>query len=114
MITLHDVLIGIYQHHWPEPLVSSDCPRTPLARRRQVGVFLLVYFAFYFGVRLALHWNAHFYVEFYKQTFLCSVTIFMTGIGLVFDRPILAQAFCVAVGFDQLLWYVDLTCYVLL
>lgn len=86
-----------------------------LGRRRFfVARFLAIYFLAYFCIRLALRWREKpykFYSEFYGQTFLCSVTIFNSALGFHCNRPIIAQAFCVAVGIDQLLWYFDIAGY---
>ncbi len=82
---------------------------------KSVGAFFGVYFLLFFSCRLVLRWHQHdFYIEFYKQTFLCSVTTFHAAIGLYTGRLILAQAFCVAVGVDQILWYIDLGGYLFL
>lgn len=111
MVSCHDRLLRLYGISLTEPRNDRCLFTTNMERHRRVGAFLLCYFAVYFTTRLAIQWKGNFYIEFYKQTFLCSVTIFMAGVGLISGRPILAQAFCVAVGFDQLLWYVDLACY---
>jgi hypothetical protein len=49
----------------------------------------------------------------YEMTWLCNVTLVMGPIGLYWNRPIIASAHCIAVGIDQLLWYVDLLGYAL-
>lgn len=90
-----------------ECVVSSDMIR----RRQIVGRFLAIYFSLYFCVRLALQRKSKpylFYAEFYQQTFMCSVTVANSAFGFYCNRPIVAQAFCVAVGIDQLLWYFDI------
>ena len=72
-----------------------------------VGAFLALYFLSYFLIRLALKWKSRpykFYSEFYEQTFMCSVTIFNSALGFYWNRPIVSQAFCIAVGLDQFLW----------
>ena len=51
------------------------------------------------------------YVVFYEFQFLCNVTLVVSPIALSTSRPTVATAFCVAVGIDQLLWYVDLLGY---
>lgn len=117
-VSTHDWMIARtqpqQQQQQSEGFSATGC--TPPVHRQWVGFFLGVYFVLFFCCRLALHWNHHdqqqqgdFYIEFYKQTFLCSVTIFHTALGLYTNRPILAESFCVAVGIDQILWYVDLT-----
>lgn len=44
----------------------------------------------------------------YEYTWLCNVTLVLGAIALFQNRPIVATAHCVAVGMDQLMWYVDL------
>ena len=53
------------------------------------------------------------YVVFYEFQFLCNVTLIISSLSLWTNRPIVATGFCVAVGIDQLLWYVDLLGYFL-
>lgn len=45
----------------------------------------------------------------YEFTWLCNVTLVLGACALLVGRPIVATAHCVAVGIDQLMWYVDLT-----
>jgi hypothetical protein len=104
----HDVLVdavspnlGNFDHK--ECVVSSEMIR----RRQSVGRFLALYFSLYFCVRLALKWKSKphlFYCEFYQQTFMCSLTIANSALSFYCNRPIISQAFCLAVGLDQLLW----------
>ena len=44
----------------------------------------------------------------YEYTWLCNVTLLLGAAAFFFNRPIVATAHCVAVGIDQLMWYVDL------
>lgn len=44
----------------------------------------------------------------YENTWLCNTTLAVGALALWFQRPIIAAAFCVTVGIDQLLWYVDI------
>jgi hypothetical protein len=88
-----------------ECVVSSEMIR----RRKCVGIFLAFYFFLYFCVRLTLKLKSKphlFYCEFYQQTFMCSVTIANSALSFYCNRPIISQAFCLAVGLDQILWYV--------
>ena len=111
-VLVHDWMVDLYKTSY----LSDDdgsCLLFPL-HRRNVGQFLALYFICYQSWRLALVRNeppAALYCEFYRQTFLCSVTIFNAAVGLYSNRPIIATSFCVAVGIDQLLWYVDLIVY---
>ena len=111
-VLVHDWIVFTRQTSNPTTLTSCIIP--PI--RKSIGVFFGLYFVIFFTTRLALRWkqNDHFYVEFYRQTFLCSVTIVHVALGLYTGRIILAQSFCVAVGIDQILWYVDLVGYLIL
>ena len=106
-------------------------------RQRTVAKFLTLYIACYFGFRLKIHHQQQqqlqqqqqqqqqqhdqeastsfvaWTVEFYRQTFLCSGTLVLSCVGFWTGRPIIASAHIVAVGIDQLLWYVDLLGYFL-
>jgi hypothetical protein len=92
---------------------NSECPVNLKAlqqRQKLVAVFLSSYFCLYFSCRLILQWRNNkslLFVECYRQTFLCSVTIFNAALGFYIGRPVIAEAFCIAVGIDQLLWYVS-------
>lgn len=44
----------------------------------------------------------------YEYTWLCNVTLLLGAAALWTNRPLMATAHCVAVGIDQLMWYVDL------
>lgn len=47
----------------------------------------------------------------YEYCWLCNVSLWLGAWALRTGRPVLASALCVAVGIDQLLWYVDLAGY---
>jgi hypothetical protein len=49
----------------------------------------------------------------YEYCWLCNVTLWMSAYALLTDRPVLASAYCIVVGIDQLLWYVDLGVFVI-
>ena len=105
-------LVTISTHDWLLARDNTACVSN--AKQQTVGVFFGIYFLLFFACRLALRWHHQdFFVEFYKQTFLCSVTIFHAALGLYTGRSLLAQSFCVAVGIDQILWYVDLGGYLI-
>lgn len=97
----------------------SKCQVAPeLLQQRQlsVAIFLACYYCLFFSWRLVLQWKKDAFLvfaEFYRQTFLCSVTIFHAALGFYTGRPLIAEALCIAVGIDQLLWYVDLGAYIL-
>jgi hypothetical protein len=47
----------------------------------------------------------------YETTWLCNVTLVMGPLGLYWNRPVIASAYCISIGIDQLLWYIDLFWY---
>ena len=108
MMIVHDALVDAVSRNF-ENNDENECTVSPeMIRRRQiVACFLAIYFSLYFCVRLALRWKDNpylFYSEFYQQTFMCSVTIANCSLSFSYNRPIIAQSFCIAVGIDQLLW----------
>lgn len=44
----------------------------------------------------------------YENAWLCNVTLWLSALALLTNRPLICIACCVTVGIDQLLWYVDL------
>lgn len=87
----------------------ESCPTLPhvAGRQRAVSSFLAAYIVLYLALRLALALRAapsRLYCEFYRQTFLCSGTIANAALAFASGRTAIAQAFCLAVGIDQLLW----------
>ncbi len=49
----------------------------------------------------------------YEGTWLCTSTLYMATVGLCTDRYIMVLSYVVTVSIDQVLWYVDLTGWVL-
>lgn len=104
----HDALVDAASQRMGNNFSKECSSSSEMMKRRQiVGLFLAIYFWIYFCVRLTLQRKSKaylFYCEFYQQTFMCSVTIINSALSFLFNRPIVSQAFCVAVGIDQLLW----------
>jgi hypothetical protein len=104
----HDYLLQLYN-------VSSDqCnfEQEYSHRARRVAIFCFVY-----SIWLLL-WRLYFFKPavyrasvIYEFCWLCNVSLIVGGLGLYLNKPIIAQAYCVTVGIDQLLWYVDLSWY---
>jgi hypothetical protein len=44
----------------------------------------------------------------YEGTWLCNTTLVIGSLALWYRRPLITTAFCLTVGIDQLLWYVDI------
>jgi hypothetical protein len=109
MIIVHDAMISSWKNSNND---IPECTNTDLGQRQKiVAISLAVYFCLFFGCRLVLQQQERktspspLFVEFYRQTFLCSVTIFCSSVAFFTGRPLIAEAFCIAVGIDQLLWY---------
>jgi hypothetical protein len=107
MIAFHDAIISFWTNTNNENVLY--CKNIDLRQRQKsVAVSLAVYFCLFFAWRLVLQQKQQIsllFVEFYRQTFLCSVTIFCSSLAFHTGRPLIAEAFCIAVGIDQLLWY---------
>ena len=103
----HDILVDAAAQYLPNTREECSVSSEMIRRRQIVGPFLALYFWLYFCVRLWLKWNSKsefLYAVFYEQTFMCSVTIAGSAISFCCNRPLVSQAFCIAVGIDQLLW----------
>jgi hypothetical protein len=99
-IAVHDWLVG----------ETADCNITIPLRRLYTARGLAAYVVWLLAYRLSL--SPHpFHIIVYEFTWLCNVTLCMSAFGLYTGRPLIASAYCVTVGIDQLLWYVDLLAY---
>jgi hypothetical protein len=83
-------------------------------RRRSVVLWLCFYSSW------LLLWRHFTYQPFpyrncvwYEYCWLCNVSLNLGALALWTNRPTIAAGLCVAVGLDQLLWYVDLAVYAL-
>jgi hypothetical protein len=78
-------------------------------RRTTVAYFLALYAAW------LLVWRVWFCTPrttvLYEKCWMCNVTLAMGAVALFTGRPVVAAAHCVAVGTDQVLWYVDCAAY---
>jgi hypothetical protein len=113
-----DVNINVNENDNDNDSEKNNCIEySIMIKRRQqyIACFLALYFCICLCVRLALQWKntkqtkqsyCKLYCEFYRMTFLCNVTIINVSISFLYNRPIIAQSFCLAVGIDQFLWYV--------
>lgn len=105
----------LYMHDWLLATFSSatDVCNSPSpeiqGRRRSIVQFVRLYSIW------ILLWRLYFVPPrsaiLYEYCWLCTMAVNMGWIGLWANRPIVAAAYCVTVGIDQLLWYVDLTIY---
>jgi hypothetical protein len=97
---------------WQQHSASSSISSIHVWERRiWIAVWLICYTCAIFLRRLLVQPADNTVV--YQYCWLCNVTLFQGALAFVTNRPIIAMAYCVTVGIDQLLWYVDLTGYVL-
>mmetsp|Transcript_4667 Transcript_4667/g.6065 ORF Transcript_4667/g.6065 Transcript_4667/m.6065 type:complete len:339 (-) Transcript_4667:37-1053(-) len=85
------------------------------SKQIQIANFMFIYFVILLGYRIATN-NSNRKVQktiLYENTWLCNTTLFMGALGLWTDRHVVVLSHVVAVSIDQVLWYVDLTGWVL-
>lgn len=128
ILPAHDGLVEYYNFHKDGDatkmgdagsiLSASSCTvdSTLQTLRDVTAVFLAAYAAFVIVWRVFFrqepgHKSGPVWYMLYDYCWLCNVSLWMGGWALHTGRPILAQALCVAVGIDQLSWYVDLIGY---
>ena len=109
----HDLLL----RHFLPPTSSQllcQADESSIKRRYQAALWVLPYSLWLLVWRLMIH-NPAIYRNcvLYEYTWLCNVTLNLGAAGLLFRRPIIASAYCVSVGIDQLTWYIDLSVYLL-
>lgn len=103
----HDFLVSrIYQDD-----MASCYPDTSshLRERRLVVTTFLCFYATWLLLWRLFILEQHRQAVLYEYCFLCNVTLVLSAAALASNRPLIAGAYCVTVGIDQLLWYVDLT-----
>jgi hypothetical protein len=83
------------------------------ARRYRIAVLWLLPYSLWLLVwRLMIHDPPVYrHCVLYEYCWLCNATLNIGAAGLLTNRPIIASAYCVTVGIDQLLWYIDLSVY---
>ena len=111
--TAHDWMVAKYYQHSDKNehhrcvLYHANDPKVP--------AFLWLYSLWLLVWRLLHHQPRRLAnCVWYEFTWLCNVTLIASAIALQTHRPILAAAYCVTVGIDQLIWYVDIVTYLLL
>ena len=84
-------------------------------KQTKIAVFTFIYFCSLISYRLILHRDNKIIQKgiVYEGTWLCNSTLYMATVGLCSDRHILVLSYVVTVSIDQVLWYVDLTGWVL-
>lgn len=100
----HDWLLLLYKDDGTAPSNCTD----ESAQHVTLASFFFVYAAW------LLFWRLWLFREpciLYEYCWLCNVTLCLSPAALLLKKPIIAQACCVTVGIDQLLWYADLAAY---
>lgn len=98
--------LSLQAHDW---LIVNE---NSMESDQRIACFLLAYSVWFLSWRLSYTKKGRWSVL-YSFTFLCNVTLVMSGVAHWLNRPILAQAYCLSVAIDQLLWYVDICGYLL-
>jgi hypothetical protein len=93
---VHDLLIN----------QSTDCRSSPSQKR--CALVMGCYAALQTLARVVHMPPVYRQCVLYEACWLCNSTLVVGSLGLYFHRPGIALAFCVTVGIDQLLWYLDL------
>jgi hypothetical protein len=106
---VHDFLLDTTSSRNGECILSDNSSTSGILSRQVVALGVSVYVAWLFVWRLVHSSKDHRPGILYEYSWLCNVTLILGAIGLVTGRPIVATAHCVAVGIDQIMWYVDLT-----
>lgn len=105
----HDLLLRLAQ---VTPDQCSFAASNHAPRAHQIAGFCFLYSAWLLLWRLYVFTPSEYRsAVIYEFCWLCNVSLLVGGLGLYYDKPIVAQAYCVTVGIDQLLWYVDLLWY---
>lgn len=100
---VHNILVDIDE---------SSCAKTAnddVYIRQCVPLFVAIYALWLLLWRIGTSNNDHRWAIIYEYTWLCNVTLVLGAIAVYKNRPVVATAHAVAVGIDQLMWYVDLT-----
>jgi hypothetical protein len=80
----------------------------------KVAVALIIYASASLAWRLSVPVvKEHRFSTLYEFCWLCNITLVQGALCLLTHRPLLAMSYCVTVGIDQLLWYIDLLSYFL-
>jgi hypothetical protein len=100
---LHDIFIGYPSRH----TATSDLIRGYESQQKCSAIAAGIYAVIQLVFRL---WqtNKFKFCVLYEGVWLCNTTLIIGSLALWFGRPVITAAFCITVGIDQLLWYVDI------
>lgn len=84
-------------------------------KSQQIASFTIQYFTLLITYRILQNKTSPLLQKacLYENTWLCNSTLYFGAIGLYTHRPLLVTSHLIAVSIDQILWYVDLTGFVL-
>lgn len=84
-------------------------------KSQQIAAFTIQYFTLLITYRILQNKNNPLLQKacLYENTWLCNSTLYFAAIGLYTHRPLLVTSHLIAVSIDQILWYVDLTGFML-
>ncbi|CAB9508071.1 expressed unknown protein [Seminavis robusta] len=107
------IVVTFWVHDWMVLMEDTSWSMTEScqAHRRKVGIFLVLYSAWFLPWRIywSENWVRH--ALLYEYTWLCNGTLVLGSLASFSHRPMISLACCVTVGINQLLWYVDLLAY---
>lgn len=108
---VHDLAISEEKKNHIQDQISSEKEII----REQISTFSFIYFLCVIIYRVIINRNKPIVQKgvFYEATWLCNNTMFISALGLWTKRDIIVLGQVVAVSIDQVLWYVDLSVWIL-
>ena len=80
------------------------CDNVHSDRRPRLMTTIALYATWLLVWRLIFHQLPYRHCVLYEYCWLCNVTLVLSAASLCCQRPVIAGAYCVTVGIDQLLW----------
>eukprot|EP01053_Blabericola_migrator_P003551 Blabericola_migrator_1__3550@NODE_2053_length_3353_cov_218_206634_g50_i1_p2_GENE_NODE_2053_length_3353_cov_218_206634_g50_i1NODE_2053_length_3353_cov_218_206634_g50_i1_p2_ORF_typecomplete_len365_score51_14_NODE_2053_length_3353_cov_218_206634_g50_i122583352 len=88
---------------------GTEGPESSIRIRNAASIFLVIYHFCILGLRTAaLGWQ-----NIYEALWGCNIGLVVGAAGLYFNRPLWAGGMIFALAIDQMLWYVDVICYLI-
>ena len=104
---VHYIVVGLVSFSSHDWIVTNASLQQPKLQQQIIIPFCLMAYATAILLWRLVIFAPNTYIL-YEYCWLCNVTLHLSAAALYFQRPLIAQACCVTVGIDQLLWYVDL------
>jgi hypothetical protein len=100
---LHDILVGCRYCHTQ----TSGFDNRYESRQKWSAIGVGVYAVLQMSFRLWQTKRLRFCVL-YEGVWLCNTTLVIGALALLFRKPVITASFCITIGIDQLLWYIDI------